>query len=184
MKLRIEKPFLGWDFRGAGLSLILLCSHLAILSVDQFYQYNIPMAEVIRRFNATFHFFFVLIIFGEVFTTLVGNVFGMTKQMQSITGWKNNNIIFFILLISYCFSYIGYSDLLHILYPIIGWVSIVILPIIAFKQLQKHKSIHVIGCFLCSFTIITYFPVRPISNAKYGFNCNRIIRLGMRSKTN
>ena len=140
MKLRIEKPFLGWDFRGAGLSLILLCSHLAILSVDQFYQYNIPMAEVIRRFNATFHFFFVLIIFGEVFTTLVGNVFGMTKQMQSITGWKNNNIIFFILLISYCFSYIGYSDLLHILYPIIGWVSIVILPIIAFKQLQKHKK--------------------------------------------
>ncbi|COF96604.1 Uncharacterized membrane protein [Streptococcus pneumoniae] len=95
------------------------------------------MAEVIRRFNATFHFFFVLIIFGEVFTTLVGNVFGMTKQMQSITGWKNHNIIFFILLISYCFSYIGYSDLLHILYPIIGWVSIVILPIIAFKQLQK-----------------------------------------------
>ncbi|WP_025118513.1 GerAB/ArcD/ProY family transporter [Bacillus sp. H1m] len=129
--------FWGGIFGGAGLSLILLCSHLAILSVDQFYQYNIPMAEVIRRFNATFHFFFVLIIFGEVFTTLVGNVFGMTKQMQSITGWKNHNIIFFILLISYCFSYIGYSDLLHILYPIIGWVSIVILPIIAFKQLQK-----------------------------------------------
>ncbi|MEB8647280.1 hypothetical protein P4G62_25950, partial [Bacillus cereus] len=129
--------FWGGILGGAGLSLILLCSHLAILSVDQFYQYNIPMAEVIRRFNATFHFFFVLIIFGEVFTTLVGNVFGMTKQMQSITGWKNHNIIFFILLISYCFSYIGYSDLLHILYPIIGWVSIVILPIIAFKQLQK-----------------------------------------------
>lgn len=122
---------------GAGLSLILLCSHLAILSVDQFYQYNIPMPEVIRKFNATFHFFFVLIIFGEVFTTLVGNVFGMTKQMQSITGWKNNNIIFFILLISYCFSYVGYSELLHILYPVIGWVSIILLPIIAFKQLQK-----------------------------------------------
>ena len=103
------------------------------------------MAEVIRRFNATFHFFFVLIIFGEVFTTLVGNVFGMTKQMQSITGWKNNNIIFFILLISYCFSY-TVTVTYYILYPIIGWVSIVILPIIAFKQL-KHKSIHVIGCF-------------------------------------
>lgn len=118
------------------------------------------MAEVIRRFNATFHFFFVLIIFGEVFTTLVGNVFGMTKQMQSITGWKNHNIIFFILLISYCFSYIGYSDLLHILYPIIGWVSIVILQSLRLNNFKNIKSIHVIGCFLCSFTIITYFPVR------------------------
>ncbi|PEZ03329.1 hypothetical protein CN326_18565 [Bacillus sp. AFS018417] len=122
---------------GAGLCLILLCSHLAILSVEQFYQYNIPMAEVVRRFNATFHFFFVLIIFGEVFTTLVGNVFGMTKQMQSITGWKSNIIIYFILLISYCFSYIGYSELLHMLYPVIGWISLILLPIIAFKQQQK-----------------------------------------------
>ena len=106
------------------------------------------MAEVIRRFNATFHFFFVLIIFGEVFTTLVGNVFGMTKQMQSITGWKNHNIIFFILLISYCFSYIGYSDLLHILYPIIGWVSIVILPIIAFKQFKNIKASMLLDAFM------------------------------------
>ena len=105
------------------------------------------MAEVIRRFNATFHFFFVLIIFGEVFTTLVGNVFGMTKQMQSITGWKNHNIIFFILLISYCFSYIGYSDLLHILYPIIGWVSIVILPIIAFKNFKNIKASMLLDAF-------------------------------------
>lgn len=106
--------------------------------------------------------------------------------MQSITGWKSNNIIFFILLISYCFSYIGYSELLHILYPIIGWVSIVLLPIIAFKQSQKHKeSIHFIGCFLYVHSQSSHISqYGPISNAKYGFNCNRIIRLGMRSKTN
>ncbi|HDX9580669.1 TPA: GerAB/ArcD/ProY family transporter [Bacillus pseudomycoides] len=122
---------------GAGLCLILLCSHFSILTVEQFYQYNIPMAEVVRRFNATFHFFFILIIFGEVFTTLVGNIFGMTKQLQSITGWRSNIIIYFILLISYCFSYIGYSELLHMLYPMIGWISLILLPIIAFKQQQK-----------------------------------------------
>ncbi len=122
------------------------------------------MAEVIRKFNATFHFFFVLIIFGEVFTTLVGNVFGMTKQMQSITGWKNNNIIFFILLISYCFSYVGYSELLHILYPVIGWVSIIFyFRLLLLNNFKNIKSIHVIGCFLYIYllTIITYFPVRP-----------------------
>ena len=158
--------------------------HLAILSVDQFYQYNIPMAEVIRRFNATFHFFFVLIIFGEVFTTLVGNVFGMTKQMQSITGWKNHNIIFFILLISYCFSYIGYSDLLHILYPIIGWVSIVILQSLRLNNFKNIKASMLLDAFYVHSQSSHTSQYGPISNAKYGFNCNRIIRLGMRSKTN
>lgn len=143
------------------------------------------MAEVIRRFNATFHFFFVLIIFGEVFTTLVGNVFGMTKQMQSITGWKNHNIIFFILLISYCFSYIGYSDLLHILYPIIGWVSIVILQSLRLNNFKKHKKASMLlDAFYVHSQSSHTSQYGPISNAKYGFNCNRIIRLGMRSKTN
>ena len=119
------------------------------------------MAEVIRKFNATFHFFFVLIIFGEVFTTLVGNVFGMTKQMQSITGWKSNNIIFFILLISYCFSYVGYSELLHILYPIIGWVSFYfrLLLLNNCKNIKKHPCYWMLLLYL--FTISTYFPVRP-----------------------
>lgn len=37
------------------------------------------MVEVIRRFNVIFYFFFVFIIFGEVFIILVGNVFGMIK---------------------------------------------------------------------------------------------------------
>lgn len=50
---------------GAGLCFILLCSHLAILSIDQFYQYNIPMAEVVRRFNATFHFSLSLLFLGK-----------------------------------------------------------------------------------------------------------------------
>ncbi|MFX3623563.1 MAG: GerAB/ArcD/ProY family transporter [Ectobacillus sp.] len=121
---------------GAGLFVILLCSQLAILTVDQFQQFNIPMAEVVRRYNATFHFFFVLIIFGEVFTTLIGNLYGMNKQLQSMTGIKNNAFIYGILLIAYCISYVGYGDLLHVLYPLIGWVSIVFLPLIALKR--KH----------------------------------------------
>ncbi len=88
--------FWGGILGGAGLSLIFLSrSHLAILSVDQFYQYNIPMAEVIRRFNATFHFFFVLIIFGEVFTTLVGNVLG-TDKTDAMYYWVEKSQYYFL----------------------------------------------------------------------------------------
>ncbi|MBO9128168.1 GerAB/ArcD/ProY family transporter [Bacillus sp. 165] len=122
---------------GAGLGLILLCSQFSLLSVDGFHQYNIPMAEVVRQLNSTFHFFFVLIIFGEVFTTLIGNLFGMSKQIQSMTGWKHNTIVLGILLISYCISYVGYGKLLHMLYPLIGWFSLILLPLIALKRSVK-----------------------------------------------
>jgi uncharacterized membrane protein YkvI len=134
-EVRDEKAIkMGGILGGAGLCLILLCSQFALLSVDNFYQYSIPLAEVVKRFNATFHFFFVLVIFGEVFTTLIGNLFGMTKQIQSMVGWKSNTIVFGILLVSYFISYVGYGKLLHVLYPIIGWVSLILLPLIALKQ--------------------------------------------------
>ena len=128
---------MGGILGGAGLFLILLCSQFAILSVEQFYQYSIPMAEVVRRLNPTFHFFFVLIIFGEVFTTLVGNVFGMSKQVHSMTGWKGYSVVLVILFISYCISYIGYGPLLHTLYPLIGWLSIIFLPLIIMQGKTK-----------------------------------------------
>ncbi|MFD3445894.1 GerAB/ArcD/ProY family transporter [Microbacteriaceae bacterium 4G12] len=124
---------------GAGLCAILFCSQFAMLSIEQFEQYNIPMAEVVRSFNPAFHFFFVLVIFGEVFTTLIGNIFGMSKQLQSMTGWKSNTLIFVILLISYCISYIRYDNLLHILYPLIGWISLVFLPLIIMKYNKKEQ---------------------------------------------
>lgn len=122
---------------GLGLFIILLCSQLAILSVDQFNEFSIPMAEVVRKFNSVFHFFFVLIIFGEVFTTLIGNIFGMTKQLQSITGLRSSSFIYIILLVAYLISFINYGQLLHILYPLIGWVSIVLLPLIAIKKIEN-----------------------------------------------
>ncbi|MCP8968876.1 YkvI family membrane protein [Ectobacillus ponti] len=122
---------------GAGLCLILICSQFALLSVPDFAQYNIPMAEVVRRFNPVFHFFFVFVIYGEIFTTLIGNVFGMTKQLQSMAGWRSDMIIYVLLAVSYCISYIGYGDLLHTLYPLIGWISLVLLPLLAIKQANR-----------------------------------------------
>lgn len=126
----------GGIFGGLGLFLILLCSQLAILTVDQFYEYSIPMAEVVRNFNSVFHFFFVLIIFGEVFTTLIGNIYGMTKQLQSMTRRRSNSYMYIILSVAYLISFMNYSHLLHILYPLIGWVSIILLPLIAIKKVE------------------------------------------------
>ncbi|GAA3327241.1 hypothetical protein GCM10020331_066390 [Ectobacillus funiculus] len=129
---------MGGILGGSGLFLILLCSQFAILSVEQFYQYSIPMAEVVRRLNPTFSFFSsCLLFFGEVFTTLVGNVFGMSKQVHSMTGWKGYSVVLVILFISYCISYIGYGPLLHTLYPLIGWLSIIFLPLIIMQGKTK-----------------------------------------------
>ncbi|GGE57597.1 GerAB/ArcD/ProY family transporter [Priestia taiwanensis] len=122
---------------GIGLCFILLSSHLAISSIESFHTYNIPMAEVIRQLNYVFHFLFIFIILGEIFTTVVGNVFGISKQLQSIFDIPYFIVVVVVICVAYSISFVSYSPLLSFLYPLIGWVSLAFLPLVAFKT-KKH----------------------------------------------
>jgi uncharacterized membrane protein YkvI len=122
---------------GIGLTCILLSSHLAISSIESFHSYSIPMAEVVRQLNTVFHFFFIFIILGEIFTTVVGNVFGITKQLQSIFDIPYFIVVVVVICVAYSISFVSYSPLLSFLYPLIGWISLAFLPLLALKQHHK-----------------------------------------------
>lgn len=128
---------LGGILGGVGLTCILILSHIAIISVDSFYDYSVPMAEVVKRVNPTFHFLFIFIIIGEILTTVIGNVYGISKQIESIIPIRPFVIVCVILTFSYTVSFIHYSPLLGFIYPLIGWISFVFLPMIAIKKSGK-----------------------------------------------
>lgn len=112
---------------GLILGIILLLIHLNVSNVVNFQHYEIPMVEVIKQVHPLFYYFFLLVILAEIFTTLVGNIYGMTRQIGSIIS-LNSNIIVIILLICCLFiSIIGYGPLLTFLYPLIGWISFFII---------------------------------------------------------
>jgi uncharacterized membrane protein YkvI len=124
----------GGIFGGIGLCFILLSSHLAISSIDSFHTYSIPMAEVIRQLNPVFHFFFLFVILGEIFTTVVGNIFGISKQLQSIFDIPFFVVVVVVICVAYSISFVSYSPLLSFLYPLIGWISLIFLPLLAWKR--------------------------------------------------
>ncbi len=124
---------LGGILGGVGLTCILLLSHAAIVSVDSFDDYSIPMAVVVKEINPTFHFLFIFIIIGEILTTVVGNIYGISKQIESIVSIRPFVITFVVLTLSYTVSFIHYSPLLSFIYPLVGWISFVYLPMIMVK---------------------------------------------------
>lgn len=125
---------------GLGLTIMLILSHLVIISIPSFHEYHIPMAEAVREINPFFHLFFVVIIIGEIITTVIGNIFGMSRQLHSIL--NIHPYIFVILLLTVCYivSYVHYSPLLGILYPLIGWISFLFLPLIAIHSVKKRPN--------------------------------------------
>lgn len=122
---------------GIGLCFMLVCTNLSLLSLKEVINYDIPMAEVIKPFGSYIHLFFLLVIYGEIFTTLVGNVFGITRQIQALSFLSEKWVGAFVLFICLFISQIGFGTLLGYLYPLFGYIGFVFLLLLIWKRNAK-----------------------------------------------
>lgn len=129
----------GGIWGGIGLGAMLLIYHFALNSrMPEMLAYDIPMAEIVRGLGPFLHVLFLLVIYGEIFTTLVGNVFGVTRQLQSLYKVPKNATLLTILLACFLISQAGFSSLLTYLYPLFGYIGILLLILLAFRRLPKR----------------------------------------------
>ncbi len=121
---------------GLGIGFMLWVSHLAMMTeMPHILRFEIPMAEIIRDLGPYLHFLFVLVILGEIFTTLVGNVYGMARQMQKVSNFSPNVIILFTLLVCLIVSQADFTSLVSRLYPLIGYLGLALLLLLALRRL-------------------------------------------------
>lgn len=123
---------------GLGLTLILITSHFALISIPNVTAYSIPMAEIIKLIGTVFHILFVIVIYGEIYTTLIGNIYGISRKISG-TAEPRKVVIISILVICYFVSLIGFDSLIHYLYPLFGYVGCVGLLTLMFKKMPKKR---------------------------------------------
>ncbi|MBD2844932.1 hypothetical protein IDH44_07005 [Paenibacillus sp. IB182496] len=126
---------------GIGLGFMLLVSHAAMQQLmPDILRYPIPMGEVIRHLAGWLHLLFVLVIYGEIFTTLIGNVFGMTRQLQSVTKLPREPIVLGLLGLAYVLGQVGFEPLLASLYTVFGYIGIWLVALLAIKRLPRPRE--------------------------------------------
>ncbi|MDR7071814.1 YkvI family membrane protein [Fictibacillus barbaricus] len=121
---------------GLGLTFILLNSQYVLYSVPRVLSYEIPIAEIVGGLGVGVHYIFIFVIFGEIFSTLIGNLFGLAGALQKNVRLSNNVILIGLLAGSYLLSQVGYSELLHYLYPLFGTIALVFLGVVSIKKVQ------------------------------------------------
>lgn len=124
---------------GIALTFILLCNHVVLIMLPDLESYQIPMAVIVKNLAASFYWIYVFIIYGEIFTSVIGNVFGLERQIKSFINIPSTVITGFIFLSSYFISLIDYGTLLSYLYPLFGYVSIAFIIILWMKPLKIGK---------------------------------------------
>lgn len=119
---------------GICLTVILLISHVSLLSLPNMLVFDIPSAELMKSLARPFYWIFIAVIYGEIFTSLVGNVFGLERQLQRMLNWRSITLFFVIFFIVCFISVIQYRILLSFLYPIFGYVCLLFLFLLAIKK--------------------------------------------------
>lgn len=107
-----ERSSLYWGgiLGGIGIGLMLLAGHFALSAqMPGITQFEIPMGILLIDLGKTVQLLFLLIIFAEIFTTLIADVYGLTRQLEQRIKLNQQIIIICILLISYAISQIGKS---------------------------------------------------------------------------
>ncbi|MFD1177717.1 hypothetical protein ACFQ3W_15605 [Paenibacillus puldeungensis] len=125
---------------GIGLGGMLLIYHFAMNSrMPEIWNLEIPMGEIVRDLGPFLHILFLFVIYGEIFTTLVGNVFGIARQIQSLFELPKKAVILAILLACFIISQAGFAYLMTYLYPLFGYMGMLLLVFLVVKRLPGNK---------------------------------------------
>ncbi|MBY0120907.1 hypothetical protein [Bacillus sp. S/N-304-OC-R1] len=122
---------------GAALTIILLSSHLTLVMLPQLESYEIPMAVIMKTFASSLFWVYVFIIYGEIFTSVIGNVFGIERQVRKYVAIPSIVTVCFIFIICFFISLINYGTLLSYLYPLFGYISIIFIVLLWMKPFEK-----------------------------------------------
>lgn len=125
---------------GAALTLILISSHFTLIMLPNLELYQIPMAIIMKNLAPFLYWIYVLVIYGEIFTSVIGNVFGLDRQLQQYKSVPTLVSITAIFTICYVISLVDYGKLLSYLYPFFGYICLLFFVLLWMKPFPSRES--------------------------------------------
>lgn len=136
---KTKTMFIGVATGAIGLTLLCLMINL-LLTINQpyIYNYEIPLLFVANRFGNIIQALLLVIIWLEMFSTEVSDVYSISKTLEQTFNIKFKKAIFIVLGIALLISQLGFGNLITKLYPMFGLLSLLfIIQLIIF--FRKHK---------------------------------------------
>lgn len=116
----------GSTIGGIGIGVLLIAGHIALATqMPDIENHTIPMSTIAKLLGGHVQWIYISLIFAEIFTTLMANIYGISLQLQKQFKMPMNKIALIILTVSYILSQAGFADLLATLYPLFGFISLV-----------------------------------------------------------
>lgn len=123
--------------------LTILCSMInLLLTVNQpyIYNYEIPLLFVANRFGNIIQAILLMIIWLEMFSTEVSDVYSISKTLEQSFNVEFKKIIFVVIAVALIISQFGFGNLITKLYPLFGLLSLLFISQCLFYYWKNKKT--------------------------------------------
>ena len=123
-----------------GLTLLSGANSLLLLANQPYiFELEIPLLLVAQRFGNVIQALLLVIIWLEMFSTEVSDVYSISKTLEQSFNINFKKGIFIVLAVALPISQIGFSNLISTLYPLFGLLSLIFITQCIYFY-YKHKS--------------------------------------------
>lgn len=119
---------------------MIINTSILIYSPKSFYN-EIPNLFIAKSIGSFFSLFLTIIIWLEMYSTEIGNLYSLGKRLEHSFKMPYKTSLLLVVLFSIPVSFIGFSNLIRILYPSFGAVSLVFILGCIIKKFKKGNEI-------------------------------------------
>ena len=122
--------------------LCYLINIMLLLNIPQIFKYEIPLLYITNRFGKLMQIFLLCIIWLEMFSTEVSDIYSVGKTLEKKFNIPYKKAVLLILIIALPISQIGFRNLIKVLYPGFGAISLIFLVqcLIFYRKTNKKDN--------------------------------------------
>ncbi len=128
---------LGGYMGGVLIGTILAMSNYCLsVHMPHIYIHEVPLMYIAHKINPIFGWIYTFILWGAIFTTLIGNLFSITSIIEErFPKYLHNTVLICIVVFFVLLSNFGFSTIISTLYPILGSIGLIFVVYIAIYSL-------------------------------------------------
>ena len=138
-----NKKSMFWGITLGSIGLTILCiaiNFMLMLNQPQIYEYQVPLLYIANRFGRVIQFLLMGIIWCEMFSTEVSDIYSISKTLDNTFNIKYKHSIFIVIAIAIPISQIGFGNLIEVLYPLFGVLSLIFIFQCIYFYIRKCKN--------------------------------------------
>lgn len=103
-------------------------------------RYQVPILYVISPYGLGIKILFTLVLWGEIFSTIIGDVYGLTARLQQATSLPGLLLTGTCLGLATLITQFGFAKLVSIIYPLLGYISLIFIGALILAPFKERNK--------------------------------------------